>query len=226
VQPFVTIASTTRTSMTEQPGDEPTDPIPPAEGAGEPAAPPAPPVAAPTPPPVPPAAPAASAGGQQYDLGQAKATLQGASKLDLGIIGAGVVAFIASMLPFYTVSVSAGSLGGVSGSVSAWHGFLGWFAVLVALAAAAVVALTLFGVGRLPMPAHQIAAAGFVLALLCLVLALFVDPGGGCGGAGAFGITCDIGRGFGYWLALLAVVAGTALSVMRVREATGTAPAA
>ena len=201
--------------MTEQPGDQPTDPIPPAD-------------AAPTPPPgapAPPAAPAASAGGQQYDLGQAKATLQGASKLDLGIVAAGVVAFIASMLPFYTVSVSAGPLGGVSGSVSAWHGFLGWFAVLVALAAAAVVALTIFGVGRLPMPAHQIAAAGFVLALFCLVLALFVDPGGGCGGAGAFGITCDIGRGIGYWLALLAVLAGTALSVMRVRESAGTAAA-
>ncbi len=202
--------------MTEQPGDQPTDPIPPgdAEPSAQPGA------------SVPPAAPAAPAGGQQYDLGQAKVALQGASKLDLVIVGAGVVAFIASMLPFYTVSVSAGPVGGLSGSVSAWHGFLGWFAVLVALAASVVVALALLGVGRLPMPAHQIAAVGFVLALLCLVLALFVDPGSGCGGAGAFGITCDIGRGFGYWLALLAVVAGTALSVLRVRESTGTAPAA
>ena len=98
---------------------------------------------------------------------------------------------------------------------------VGWFAVLVALAAAVVVALAVFSVVQLPMPAHQIAAVGFGLALLCLILALFVDPSGGCGGASAFGVTCDIGRGVGYWLALLAVLAGTALSVMRARDTMG-----
>ena len=216
--------------MTEQPGEQTPEPTPDVESAAPtppPAATPAPPPAAPTPPAAPdaPVAGQPPTAGQQYDLGRATTALQGASKLDLGILAAGVVAFIASMLPFYTVSVSAGAFGGASGSVSAWHGFFGWFAVLVALAAAVVVALAVFGVGSLPVPAHQIAAAGFGLALLCLVLAFFVDPGGGCGGAGAFGITCDIGRGFGYWLALLAVLGGTALAVLRVRESTGTAPA-
>jgi hypothetical protein len=197
--------------MTDQPGENPTEP----EGS-----------AAPTPPPPPPAgAPAApgghAAGGMpQYDLNQAKATIQGANQFDLGIIGAGIVAFIASLLPFYTVSVSAAGFGGISGHVSAWHGFFGWFAVLVAIVGAAAVALSLFNVVQLPMPVHQIAAAAFGLALICLILALFVDPSGGCGGAGALGVHCNIGRGFGYWLALIAVIAGTVLSVMRMQAST------
>jgi hypothetical protein len=182
--------------------------------------------AAPTPPPPTGSSAPPPAGRTSYDASAAKATLQGAHKFDLGIIAAGLIAFIASMLPFYTVSVSAGGLGGVSDSVSAWHGFFGWFAVLVAVATAVVVALALFDVVKLPMPVHQIAAGGFVLALVCLLLAFFVDPGGGCNGAGAFGIACDIGRGFGYWLALLAVLAGAGLSVLRMRESTGAAHSA
>ena len=197
--------------MTDQNGENPVEPT---EGSATP--PPTPPPAAPTPPPAS-GSPAPASGGQQYDFDQAKATLQGAHKFDLGIIGAGVIAFIASLLPFYTISVSAGGFGG-SDSVSGWHGFFGWFGVLVALLGAVAVALALFNVVKLPMPVHQIAAAAFGLAAICLILALFVDPGGGCGGAGAFGVHCDIGRGFGYWLALIAVLAGLALSVMRFRE--------
>jgi hypothetical protein len=202
--------------MTEQHGENPAEPT--GEATPPPAA-PTPPPAAPTPPPAAQSAPAGSAGGQQYDFDQAKQTLQGAHPYDLGIIGAGAVAFIASLLPFYTISVSAGGLGGASGSVSAWHGFFGWFAVLVALVTSAAVALALFNVVKLPMPVHQIAVAGFGLALLCLLLALFVDPNGGCGGVGGI-IQCDIGRGFGYWLALIAVLAGAVLSVLRMREST------
>ena len=51
-------------------------------------------------------------------------------------------------------------------------------------------------------------------------------PGRGTATApsGLGGITCDTGRGFGYWLALLAVLAGGALSVMRMRESTTASP--
>jgi hypothetical protein len=132
-------------------------------------------------------------------------------------MAAGLVAFIASLLPFYTVSVNLAGIGGGSASVSAWHGFFGWFAILVALATSIVVALAVFGLVKLPMPMHQVAAGGFGLALLCLILTLFIDPAG-CGGASAFGVHCDIGRGFGYWLALVAVIAGFGLAVMRMRE--------
>jgi hypothetical protein len=204
--------------MTEQPGN-PTDPTQPDPAASSDAA-PTPPPAAPTPPAQ---SSAPAAGGSQYDFNQAKSTLQGAHKYDLGIIAAGLIAWLAGFMPFYTASASFGGAS-VSAHASAYHGFFGWFAVWVALLGAVVVALTLFNmVSNLPMPLHQIAAAAFGLALLCLILAFFITPGGNsCSGASGFGVSCDTGHGFGYWLALLAVIAGLALSVMRMRESTST----
>jgi hypothetical protein len=210
--------------MTEQPGN-PTDPTQPDPAASSDAG------GAPTPPPAAPTPPAQSsapaAGGSQYDFNQARTTLQGAHKFDLGIMAAGIIAWIAGFLPFYTASVSVSGIGGASTSGTAYHGFLGWFAVWVALAGAVVVALALFKVvSSFPMPLYQIAAAAFGLALLCLILALFIFPGGGCDGtSGLGGFKCDTGHGFGYWLALLAVIAGLALSVMRMRESTTTTTA-
>jgi hypothetical protein len=199
--------------MTEQPGESPTEPT--AEGAATP------------PPPQPPAPTAGASAGSsyQFDADKAKATLQGAHKFDLGMMAAGVIALIGSWLPFYTLSVSAGGFG-ASDSVSAWHGFFGWFGVLIALATSVAVALSVFGVVKLPMSLPQIAVAGFGLALLLLLLTLFVDPSGGCQGVGSLGIKCDIGRGFGYWLALLAVIAGGALAFLRMRETEPSAHAA
>jgi hypothetical protein len=210
--------------MTEQPGN-PTDPTQPDPAASSDAGgAPAPPPAAPTPPAQ---SSAPAAGGSQYDFNQAKSTLQGAHKFDLGIMGAGLIAWIAGFLPFYTASVSVSGIGGASTSGTAYHGFFGWFAVWVALAGAVVVALALFKVvSSFPMPLYQIAAAAFGLALLCLILALFIFPGGGCdGSSGLGGFKCDTGHGFGYWLALLAVLAGLGLSVMRMRESTTTTTA-
>jgi hypothetical protein len=206
--------------MTEQPGNQPTDPNQP-EGTTPP---PPPPPAAPTPPAEQPAAPAA--GGSQYDFAQARTTLQGAHKYDLGIIAAGLIAWLAGFMSFYTASASFGG-NSVSAHASAYHGFFGWFAVWVALAGAVVVALALFKVvSNLPMPLYQIASAAFGLALLCLILAFFITPGGdACSGTSGLGVSCDTGHGFGYWLALLAVLAGLGLSVMRMRESTSTTTA-
>lgn len=199
--------------MTDQHGENPAEPV--GEGSSQPESsatpPPAPPPAAPAPP---------AAGTTSYDMDAAKTSLQGAHKLDLGIVAAGVIAWLAGFLPFYTASVSAGVIS-ASTSGSAYHGFFGWFAVWVALAGALAVAAGLFGVS-LPMAVHQVAAVLFGVALVCLILALFIFPGGDCDSASGLGggITCDTGRGFGYWLALLAVLAGGALSVMRMREST------
>jgi hypothetical protein len=220
--------------MTEQP-ENPTDPMQPdppaASDPGAAATPPMTPPAAPAPPSAPPSDPpsappsaqppaAPAAGRSQYDFSQARTTLQGAHRFDLGIIAAGLIAWLAGFMSFYTASASfAGH--SVSAHASAYHGFFGWFAVWVALAGAVVVALALFNiVSSLPMPLYQIATAAFGLALLCLILAFFITPGGdACSGAsGIAGVSCDTGHGFGYWLALLAVLAGLALSVMRMRE--------
>ena len=126
--------------------------------------------------------------------------------------------FLGSLLPFYTVSVEF--LGASSGgSANAWHGFFGWFGALLALAGAGLLVAKLLGVSLpLPVPVRTAVLGLFAVATLCLVLALFVTPGGGCDDAGLGGDICDAidqGHGFGYWLALLATIAGTALAAMR-----------
>jgi hypothetical protein len=194
--------------MTDQHGENPSEPL----GEGSP-----PPDSSATPPP---AAPA-HAGGPQSGLGGTTSALQDSNPLDLGMVAAGVIAFIASMLPYYTASVSAGGFS-ASGHASAWHGFFGWFAALVALATAVLVALPLFKVNvSLPLSIAQTALIGFGVALVCTLLALFIFPGGAsCSDVNGLGITihCDTGRGFGYWLMLLAVIAGTVLAFLRGRE--------
>ena len=126
--------------------------------------------------------------------------LQSAHRLDLGIVGAGVIIFIASMLPFYT-------FGPVS--ISAWHGFFGWFGVLCAMVGSGILAAHLMAV-TLPIPARLSVLGAYGLGLLCLFIALFVTPGGGL---------LDLGHGFGYWLAFLVAIAGTALAFLRKDEA-------
>lgn len=147
---------------------------------------------------------------------EAVETLKKADRLDLGIIGAGAVAFIASLLPYYTVSVEIFGTS-ASDSGSAWSGgFLGWFGALLALAGAGVLVAKLLGVA-LPVPPRTTVLGLFAGAVLFTLLALFVFPGGGCDDLGIDG-ACDAvneGRGFGYWLTLLATIAGTALAAMR-----------
>lgn len=143
-------------------------------------------------------------------------TLKSADRLDLGIVGAGVLVFLGSLLPYYTVSVDV--LGSsTSASSNAWHGFFGWFGALLALAGAALLVAKLLGVG-LPVPVRTTVLGLFAGAVLCTVLALFVFPGGGCDDAFLGGSFCDAideGHGFGYWLALLASLAGLALAAVR-----------
>ncbi|MFC7358830.1 hypothetical protein [Nocardioides astragali] len=143
----------------------------------------------------------------------AAATLKGADRLDLATIGAGVLVFLASLMPYYTVSVEG--FGG--DSANAWHGFFGWFGALCALAGAGVLVAKILGV-TLPVPVRTTVLALFGLAAVCTLLALFVTPGGGCDDSGFGGEVCDMidqGHGFGYWLALLASIAGVALAAVR-----------
>jgi hypothetical protein len=193
------------------PSDEPTPsgsaPPPPPE---EPAAPPPPPPADPAPTyEPPPAAPTARSGASGMTADQFKSTVQTANPYDLGIIGAGILAFLLSFFPYYTYSAF-----GFSTSWSAWHGFFGWFAALVALAAAALLALRLFGIHVLDSNMTRLAClVGFGVSLLCIILALFIDPSGvDCGG-----VDCglDKGHGFGYWASAIIVIGGLVLSFMR-----------
>ena len=142
--------------------------------------------------------------------------------LDWGIIAAGVIAFIFSTFSFYKYSVSYSGFSS-SGSVSAWHGFFGWFGVLVALLAALALALQLITKITLPVPLRTVVLGAFALGALCLLLALFVVPGN-TGSTGAFGIKVDKGHGVGYWISFLAVLVGTGLSYLRFTATGGKLP--
>src|SRR3954467_7669138 len=75
------------------------------------------------PPPPPPSqwGPAPGGANQQFDP-------KTVNSLDWVIMGAGVLIFIFSFVSYYTFSA-----GGFTVSESAWHGFFGWFAMLLAL---------------------------------------------------------------------------------------------
>jgi len=177
----------------------------------------------------PPAAPAASSG---RGLGFDPKNLQNfdpkaVSPLDWGIIAAGVVAFIFSLFAFYSysVSISVAGFSTTSRTVhwSAWHGFFGWFAVLLALVAAILLAAELIARVTLPFPVRTVVLGLFVVALICLLLALFVIPGN-TGGSGLFVVKVNKGHGFGYWITLIAVIVGTGLAGKRFMDTGGKLP--
>ena len=143
-------------------------------------------------------------------------TLKKADRLDLAVIGAGVLALLASLLPYYTVSVE-GFGASASSSANAWHGFFGWFGAVLALAAALLLVAKILGVS-LPLPVRTTVLGLFAAAALCTLLALVVTPGGDCEDVALMEGVCDAidqGHGIGYWLALLATLGGTALAVVR-----------
>ncbi|MDT4987746.1 MAG: hypothetical protein QOI74_1840 [Micromonosporaceae bacterium] len=142
--------------------------------------------------------------------------------LDWGILGAGLLAFIFSLFDYYTVSVSGGGFS-VSDSASAWHGFFGWFAALLAVVGAALVALDLFAPQvKLPIATRLAGLAAFALATLCVIIALFVIPDGGADNIPGV----DTGHGFGYWASLIVIIAGLVLSLMRLQQTGGKLPGA
>jgi hypothetical protein len=152
-------------------------------------------------------------------------------RLDWGILAAGLLAFIFSFVDFYTAGVDTsgacfGYHGGLVATGSAWHGFFGWFAVLLAVVGSAAVGLSLFAPQvRLPAPARLIGLGAYALAAVSILLALFVTPGGnyyetvdGCH------IHAGVGHGFGYWVTLIVIAAGVVLSFLRFQQTGGQLP--
>jgi hypothetical protein len=99
---------------------------------------------------------------------------------------------------------------------SAWHGFFGWFAVLLALAAAALLVLHVIKV-RLPIPTRMAVFGAFALATLCMLLALLIIPGKiDCQGNSTCEKAISYGHGFGFWATLICIIAGLTLAVLRL----------
>ena len=134
--------------------------------------------------------------------------------------GGGLLAFIFSFLPYYTVTASGYGLS-QSASAGAWHGFFGWFGALVlllaALAAVAFAVLKALGTfDNATAPLITLLMAG--LGLICVIVALFVFPADTSSVSG-YGISVDTGRGVGYWLSLVCAVVTVVGAVMFYLEA-------
>jgi hypothetical protein len=169
--------------------------------------PPPPPGGNPPPPPPPPPGQwgPPPGGGQQFDP-------KTVNPLDWAILGIGLLTFIFSFISYYTYSY-----GPYSVSWNAWHGFFGWFAMLLALVGSGVVAMELFAPQvKMPWPNRVVGLAAYAVATLCVILAIFVIPGNTGGISGI-----DKGHGFGYWASLVLIIAGLVVSLMRVQQ-TGT----
>ena len=137
--------------------------------------------------------------------------------------------FLFSLLPYYTFSAELKGGGALSDALSnvsrsasatAWHGFFGWFAALVALTVAVVVALKVVGMVE-PALGDLVALVGVAVAGVCVVIALFVIPNGGSDFEGSVelggGVSLDVstGHGVGYWLSLLLLIVMGALVALR-----------
>jgi len=152
---------------------------------------------------------------------------------DWVILGAGLLAFVFSFPSYYVGKATskitgkdcpALSASAVRGSESAWHGFFGWFAALVAVLAAILLALHLFG-PKLAIPIRLVVFGGFALALLSVILAFFIHPGTGQGGtrSGQIGgctlkFETHIGHGFGYWASLIVIAVGAVVAYLQLRD--------
>ncbi|HSV65124.1 MAG TPA: hypothetical protein VLJ59_04325 [Mycobacteriales bacterium] len=131
------------------------------------------------------------------------------STLDWVVIGAGVLAFIASFFAWYTISLKFGGIEVASGSVNAWHSFASWFATLLLVAAAGLVFAKAAGVQvSLPLPVAVVTLglSGFAV-LLILLRWITLDTG--------------VGAGFGLYLGLISAIAAAVASFLAFRATGG-----
>jgi hypothetical protein len=181
--------------------------------------------APPTPPPAPPVAEPTSGGAGGFNSSALhNFDPKTVNPLDWAIMGAGVVTFLLSFFGYYkyTVKIEIGALQQTTSTTwSAWgHGFFGWFAGLVALASAALLAAHLIAKVELPFPVRPAVLGGFGLALVCALLALIVVPGPSYSGPG---FSLSKGHGLSYWLSLIILIAGTGLAFVRYQQTEGKA---
>ena len=164
--------------------------------------------------------------------------------LDWGQLAAGLIALIFSFFSYYqykpkgadakqTCSNISSAPASVRGELqdacdgitnSAWHGFFGWFGVLLAVLGAILIALALFApTVKLPVPTRLAAAALFVLAALSTLIALFVVPDGDYKGQtiDSGSSDTDAGHSFSYWIVLIVIVVGAVLAIMRFLQTGG-----
>jgi hypothetical protein len=100
--------------------------------------------------------------------------VQEINRNDLGVMGAGVLAFIASFLPYWGVSVKS-SVPGFSGSssVSAWHSYATLGLLLIFAAAILIAVKTFASLPTMPVGIHVLAAVLAALGTLLVIIRAF-----------------------------------------------------
>jgi hypothetical protein len=153
--------------------------------------------------------------------------------LDRVVIGAALLAYVSSFLPWYSASITVLGIDRSTG-VDAWNaGFGAWFAVLLLVAAGGVILLDAFG-SRVTLPVSRtlITLGLSTLAVLTIVLrwVTFPDGSGGLdtrkvdrlGELGDFDLgsafAVSSGAGVGLYLGLIAAIAASVASLVTLRS--------
>jgi hypothetical protein len=131
---------------------------------------------------------------------------------DLGVMAAGAAALVFSFLPYWGFSYSAKSLGGVSASIDAWHGFALLGLLLLFAAAGVVAARVFFGVTlpQLPVGWHVAVAGAAVIGTFLVIVRALTYPHASLPG-GSWGVK------WGGYLLFLAAIVETVFTVMALR---------
>lgn len=131
------------------------------------------------------------------------------SRNDKGLIGAGIVVFIASFLPYW--GWSAHGFGGYS--TSAWTGYA-TFGLLLLFVAAGIAAARVFGganLPKLPVGANLLVAGLSAIGTLLVILRGFTYPHANVAGI-------SVGVKWGGYLLMIAAIVETAFAVMNFRS--------
>jgi hypothetical protein len=165
-----------------------------------------------------PETPASSGSGGGVDIGAI-------NRNDLGVMIAGVVAFIASFLPYMHAAVHISGApavlnlgGGGSGSITAWHSYA-ILGLLLIFAAAAIIAIKTFAANvlpaNLPVGLHvaSVLLAGIGTLLVFIRALAYWDT------KSEFGVKVTVHIGWGGYVLLIAGVLVTVFAALGMREA-------
>lgn len=139
--------------------------------------------------------------------------LKQVSRNDKGVLGAGIVAFIASFLPYYGVSYNFAGIH-ESASVNAWHGYA-ILGLLLVFAAALIVAARVFAnanLPQLPVGVNLLAAGLAGLGTLLIIVRGFTYPH-------ASGVGGSVGVKWGGYVLFIVCIAETVFLALSARDA-------
>jgi hypothetical protein len=142
------------------------------------------------------------------------------------------VFFIATFLPWFSVSIG-GDTSGILGAAdfadaNGWDAGFFWsgLPLLLGLAMLALLLLPVFApdVNLPDLPPFLPLILGGVAAVLVLLKILIGADVEGAGAAEAFGVSIDVSRSFGIFVAFLATVGMAAAGFLKMQEGAGTGP--